>query len=215
MCNRYEQRGNVSQIRNLARSLRRDLSTTMETDNLRPMDNVYPDQDAPIIINSTDNNLVLKMARWGFPPIPEEKTPITNIRNLKSRWWHDANREYITSRTYRCLVPFTAFAEPVRDSTWFTVPDVEAACFAGFWRPWQGERLVEQSGQKRRVRQNSSWQLFAFLTTEANDVVRPIHEKAMPVILIDPNEQSEWLEGGENSLHLQRPLPNEMLEIRQ
>jgi len=55
--------------------------------------------------------------------------------------------------------------------------------------------------------------LYSFLTTEANDVVRPIHDKAMPVILIDPKEQSEWLGGGEESLRLQRPLPNEGLTI--
>ena len=28
--------------------------------------------------------------------------------------------------------------------------------------------------------------LFSFLTCEANDVVRPIHSKAMPVILTTP-----------------------------
>jgi putative SOS response-associated peptidase YedK len=41
-----------------------------------------------------------------------------------------------------------------------------------------------------------------------------VHEKAMPVILVDPAEQIEWLAGGEGSLRLQRPLPNEMLQIR-
>ena len=59
------------------------------------------------------------------------------------------------------------------------------------------------------------WTLFSFLTTEANDVVRPVHEKAMPVILIDPAEQSEWLGGGESSLRLQRPLPNAQLAMRE
>jgi putative SOS response-associated peptidase YedK len=42
----------------------------------------------------------------------------------------------------------------------------------------------------------------------------PIHEKAMPVILIDPKDQAEWLARGEASLRLQRPLPNDQLEIR-
>jgi len=36
----------------------------------------------------------------------------------------------------------------------------------------------------------------------------------MPVILIDPAEQAEWLSGGAESLRLQRPLPNEMLRLR-
>jgi putative SOS response-associated peptidase YedK len=74
--------------------------------------------------------------------------------------------------------------------------------------------LAEQPAEKRRAREKRDWTLFAFLTTDANDIVRPVHEKAMPVILIDPAEQAEWLSGGTESLRLQRPLPNEMLRLR-
>ncbi len=160
MCNRYEQRGSVSQIRQAAAKLGRELQTTPATDNLRPQDNIYPDQDAPVAVNADDSQLALAMMRWGFPPIPREKDPITNIRNLKSKWWRDVNHEFLLEQRYRCLVPFTAFAEPVRDSTWFEVPGIEVACFAGIWRPWQGERLAEQPGQKRRVREMRDWRLY-------------------------------------------------------
>jgi putative SOS response-associated peptidase YedK len=177
VCNRYEQRGNVSQIRKFAKEIGYELSTTPSTDNLAPQDNVYPDQDAPIIINKPESGLELILARWGFPPIPGQSAPITNIRNLKSKWWSDVNREFISKAEYRCLVPFTAFAEPVRDSTWFVTPGVEVPCFAGFWRPWKGERLAEQAGEKRRKREVRDWKLFSFLTTEANDVVRSVHDK--------------------------------------
>lgn len=214
MCNRYANHGSVSQIRKLAADLGRVMKTTPATDNLPPQTEIYPDQDAAIVFNAAGGDLELIMARWGFPPIPGEKAPITNIRNLKSKWWRDVNREWITSHAYRCLVPFTAFAEPVRDSTWFAVPGVEVAYFAGIWRPRQGERLAAQPGQKRRARELRDWKLFSFLTTEANDVVRPIHEKAMPVILIDPAEQKEWLQGGEETLRLQRPLPNQRLHVQ-
>ncbi|MDE2133327.1 MAG: SOS response-associated peptidase family protein [Alphaproteobacteria bacterium] len=214
MCNRYENHGSVTQLRAIVRAINRTLRTTPATDNLAPLDNVYPDQNAPILRNAANGSLELTMARWGFPPIPGQKAPITNIRHLKSKWWSQVNREWIVAREYRCLVPFTAFAEPVINSKWFLVPGHEVACFAGVWRSWRGERLAEQPGQKRRVREERDWSLYSFLTTEANDVVRPVHEKAMPVILIDPAEQTEWLEGGEASLHLQRPLPNEMLVIR-
>lgn len=215
MCNRYENRGSVSQIRKLAANLNRKLTTSSATDNFPPQDNIYPDQDAAIVTNAADGGLELGMARWGFPPIPGQSAPITNIRNLNSRWWRDVNREWITDSANRCLVPFTAFAEPVRDSSWFYVPDAEVAYFAGVWRQWRGERLAEQPGQKRRVREDRDWKLFSFLTTDANDIVRPVHEKAMPVILIDPVEQAEWFGGGEASLHLQRPLPNARLKMRE
>lgn len=190
-----------------------DLTTTSATDNLAPQDNIYPDQDAPIIRQISAGTLELASARWGFPAIADKKPPITNIRNLQSRWWRDVNRQWMLEPAYRCLVPFSAFAEPVRDSTWFSVPDREVAFFAGVWRPWSGERLAPVPGKTRRARQAGDWELFAFLTTEANEVVRPVHEKAMPVILHDPNECREWLSAGESSLRLQRPLPDNELAI--
>ena len=214
MCNRYENRGSLNAIRQLVAKLGRNLTTTSGTDNLPPQDNIYPDQDAPILRNAPDGSVELMKARWGFPPIPGQRAPITNIRNLKSKWWSQANRDWITKQEYRCLVPFSAFAEPVVNSTWFISPGHEVVCFAGVWRPWHGERLAEQPGQKRRSREERDWTLYAFLTTEPNDIVRPVHEKAMPAILIDPAEQAEWLAGGDASLRLQRTLPNELLDMR-
>jgi putative SOS response-associated peptidase YedK len=53
-------------------------------------------------------------------------------------------------------------------------------------------------------------QLFAFLTTISNDIVRPIHAKAMPVILTQPEHWETWLTGPiEEAIELQKPLPNE------
>ncbi len=213
MCNRYEIRGTVFQIRALAYKLRRELRTTPATDNLAPIDSVYPDQDAPILTNGAEGALELRMARWGFPPATG-KDVITNIRNLKSKWWKDVNREYLLQPEYRCLVPFTAFAEPVRNSTWFYTPADELPCFAGVWRPWSGERLMNTGKLRRERVQRDDWHLYAFLTTEPNDLVRPVHEKAMPVILHDVGDQEEWLAGGEGSLRLQRTLPVDQLAIR-
>ena len=214
MCNRYENRGSANEIRRLAQALNREMSTTSATDNLPPADNIYPDQDAAIVRNKGSAGLELMMARWGLPPIPGQSSPITNIRNLQSRWWRQANRELMTSADHRCLVPFTAFAEPVRNSTWFNVPGVEVAYFAGVWQAWRGPRLVEQPGKKRREREARDWILFAFLTTEAHDVTRPVHEDASPVILIDPSEQAEWLAGGEQSFRHQHPLSSHQLAVR-
>jgi putative SOS response-associated peptidase YedK len=49
--------------------------------------------------------------------------------------------------------------------------------------------------------------LFGFVTTEPNDVVAPIHSKAMPVILTKPEDIETWLTAPvEEALKLQRPL---------
>lgn len=114
----------------------------------------------------------------------------------------------------RCLIPFSVFAEPARNSRWFepqTQPPM-LACFAGFWQPWHGERLKSVPGAKRRMRQCDDWTLFGFLTTIANTTVQPVHD-AMPVILTKPDQMQAWLAGGAESFALQQPLAENMLKI--
>jgi putative SOS response-associated peptidase YedK len=56
--------------------------------------------------------------------------------------------------------------------------------------------------------------LFGFLTTEPNDVVGPLHPKAMPVILRTEQEIETWMTAPANeALKLQSPLPNGTLQI--
>jgi hypothetical protein len=57
---------------------------------------------------------------------------------------------------------------------------------------WTGERKGE----------TGEHQLFAFLTTQSNEIVRPIHAKAMPVLMTKPEEWDTWLDG---SLEQARP----------
>ena len=57
-------------------------------------------------------------------------------------------------------------------------------------------------------------ELFAFLTTEPNATIAPIHPKAMPVILTTAAEVDLWLAAdAQQALELQRPLPDDALKI--
>lgn len=66
MCNRYENRGSLDAIRRMVAHLNRIMTTTSGTANLAPQDNIYPDQDAPILRNGPDGSVELIKARWGF-----------------------------------------------------------------------------------------------------------------------------------------------------
>jgi putative SOS response-associated peptidase YedK len=57
--------------------------------------------------------------------------------------------------------------------------------------------------------------LFSFLTCEANEVVKPIHAKAMPVMLTTVPEIETWMSApADAALELQRPLPaNQMMIV--
>lgn len=173
------------------------------------------DQDGPVIVSDGEIAKIETM-RWGLPAIGEGKRPITNIRNLDSRWWQNVNGAYLKEPEYRCLVPFDRFAEwdkASKGNAWFETTGDGPSFFAGIWRPWKGERLKAVEGKKRRQREPDDWRLFAFLTTEPNSVVAPIHPKAMPVILTDPDECGEWLAGGADSLRLQKPYDASDMEL--
>jgi putative SOS response-associated peptidase YedK len=61
------------------------------------------------------------------------------------------------------------------------------AFFAGIWTPWRGDR-----GSARNPRRGEH-ELFGFITCEPNKVFKPIHPKAISVILTDPTEIEIWL----------------------
>lgn len=90
---------------------------------------------------------------------------------------------------------------------WFALgKDRPLAFFAGLWTRWHGVRRVKDGP--------GDFELYGFLTTEPNAIVRPIHPKAMPAILTTQEEIETWLTApwGEAKA-LQRPLADGHLSI--
>jgi putative SOS response-associated peptidase YedK len=209
MCNLYSITTNQQAIVDFTRALR-DV-----TGNLAPLPGVFPDYSAPIVRNGPDGVRELAKARWGMPsPVFAVKgrnsdPGVTNVRNVASPHW----RRWLGVES-RCVVPFTSFSENEvlpdgsRPPVWFAFNDSRPlAFFAGIWTRWTSIRKVKEGGETTN-------DIFAFLTTEPNAIVAPIHPKAMPVILTTPEEIETWLQAtAAIALQLQRPLPDGALRI--
>jgi putative SOS response-associated peptidase YedK len=207
VCNLYAITKSQQAIRDLTRAM------TDRTGNLPPLPGIFPDYQAPIIRNQPEGR-ELAMARWGMPsPAFALKgrnldPGVTNVRNVASPHW----RRWLGVES-RCVVPLTSFSEPEvlpngsRPPIWFALNETRPlACFAGIWTRWTSVRKVKEG--------ETTNDLFAFLTTEPNDLVGSFHPKAMPVILTTQEEIDLWMTApAPDALKLQRALPDDALVI--
>lgn len=205
MCNLYSLTKSQQAIRELAKVM------VDQSGNVPPMPAIFPDHMAPVVATNHEGARTLLMMRWGVPPPPSVGIhPITNIRNTKSSWW----KPWLSYRTHRCLIPATSFCEYDHRSGkavpfWYALHESRPLFFfAGIWRVWHGTRGTKATPVV------GEHLLFAFLTTEANADVRPVHEKAMPVLLLTEQDRELWMTGTmENALTLQKPAPDGSLKV--
>lgn len=168
------------------------LDDAVETD-------VWPKREG-LVARIDSNTYVIDRMIWGVPLTVPGKRPgttiaknVTNVRNLTSPFW----KSMLSNPARRCLVPFTAFAEPKigqgRAEHWFTVAGEPVAAFAGIWRP------------------SDAGNVYAFLTCEPNPLVAAHHPKAMPVIL-HPDDYATWLTTDyAGACALATPFPSQLM----
>jgi putative SOS response-associated peptidase YedK len=207
MCNHYRQAILQGlEIPGWSRDQFSEIRIPLRFHNMLP--DVYPDREG-LVVRLENGAPGIAAMRWGFPPPPNAGAYyVTNVRNLASAFW----KPWLKVE-HRCLVPVAQFAEPdpekpkPRAERWFARSDGQPMFFAGVWRTWDGDR-----GPKSKP-VSGPHQIFSFLTCEPNGVVKPIHPKAMPVILA-PGDVRTWLTAPpEEALKLQRPLPDADLTL--
>lgn len=216
MCNLYSQTKSQDAMRQLFNPVLEEDEELIDTaGNLPPSTGIFPDYPAPIIRRGEGRTWQLTTARWGMPTPPtylegKRTDPgVTNIRNIASAHW----RRWLGVE-HRCLVPFTSFSEldarpgaPRNSPVWFALgEDRPLAFFAGIRTEWTSVRKLKEG--------EITTELFGFLTCAPNAEVRPVHPKAMPVVLIQPEEWRAWLTADTTeALKLQRPLTDGQLRI--
>jgi putative SOS response-associated peptidase YedK len=173
-----------------------------------PRYNIAPSQEVPVVFRNEERNEVKPM-RWGLVPswAPDPSIGQRMINARAESLLEKPSFKQLVSRQ-RCLVPADGFYEWRREGkhkvpVWIHLKNREPFAFAGLWDYWR-----DPAGDKELYS-------FTIITTEANALLRPIHNR-MPVIY-DRDMSRQWLEHsfGGRSMTLTamlQPLPSELLE---
>ncbi len=177
MCGRYSL---IADLQDLARQFEFDVAGFENA----PRYNVAPTQ--PVLTVTDREGRQAEYMRWGLIPSWAKDASIGN-RMINARGETVAQKPSFRNalQRRRCLVLADGFYEwqkvgkgkrPMR----IVLKSGEPFAFAGLWESW-------------RDSQGETIRSCTIVTTEANDLLRPIHER-MPVIL--PRELEEfWLDG--------------------
>ena len=146
-----------------------------------PRYNVAPGSMMPVITHATA--ILAETMRWGLVPF-WAKDPRIGYRliNARAETVMDKPSFKHSFHTKRCLVPATGFYEwqhqNGKQPYYFHAVKEPLFSFAGLFDEW-------------RDAEGKSLKTFTILTTQANKLMNPIHNR-MPVILT-PDQESVWL----------------------
>lgn len=154
---------------------------------LAPRYNIAPSQAVPVVRFEADRDgRILASHRWGLVPSWAKDVKV-GYRMINARSETAASKPAFRKpfRERRCLVVADGFYEWARAGTarrpwYFRLRSGEPFAFAGLWERWISMETGEVVDS------------CTILTTSANDVVRPVHER-MPVIL-PPRWYDLWLD---------------------
>lgn len=154
--------------------------------------NAAPSQALPVITEQQPDKL--QFFSWGLQPFwAKDAKSVKRSINARAETLTEKPTFRSLLKSKRCLVPAAGFFEwqasgqgkvPYR----IMLKSEALFTFAGLWDEWADKSTGEVL------------HTFAIITTEANDLVKPIHDR-MPVML-SPEAEELWLDGNEPQEHL-------------
>ncbi len=199
--------GRISQTKDVKKLAKRFHIPDGKIPNLKSCYNVAPSQEALVIVQEKEGESMMEQFQWGLVP-SWAKDPAIGNRMINAR------AETITEKPsyrgpfkkQRCLIPVDGFYEWKKEVKskipyYIRLKSGEPFVIAGLWSCW-----VSPDGKELRT--------FTIITTQPNDLMRPIHDR-MPVILMEDAEKS-WLDLGKTEakdlLPLLIPCPSDRFE---
>jgi len=141
---------------------------------------------------------VLSPLRWGLVPSWADSPAIGDrMINARAETVATTNSYKRAFRKRRCIIPADAFYEwkkievasqkkPVRQPWVVRRRDGEPLAFAGLWEIWRDESVEDRDAPDAWLR------TCAIVTTRANDLLAPVHQR-MPVVLAE-DTWDRWLD---------------------
>ena len=179
-----------------------------------PAPAIFPGYVAPIVRRASDGERELVTMNWGFMLLQKERAPrrVTNVRDdkiLTSPFWRTSFEQR------RCLVPASSYCEPKGEKPatwhWFAVNGEDQRplfAFPGVWTRYRGP--IKKDGA------DVDQEVFAFMTTEPNELTASINHERMPVLISDPADFDDVAFGPpEEAFRLARSYAAEQMRIVQ
>jgi len=153
---------------------------------LSPRYNIAPTQAVPtVLVDSDHKNRHFKMLRWGLIPSWSKDIKIgAKLINARAETVAEKPAFRSAFKRRRCLILADGFyewqeQEGKKQPFYFRLQDGKPFAFAGLWERWE-------KGEDEAIAS------CTILTTESNELMRPIHHR-MPVI-IEPEDYDKWLD---------------------
>lgn len=172
-------------------------------DHFEPRYNIAPGDDLAVVTNEADDKI--QGFEWGLvPEWVDDPADAPSPINARAESVADSGMFRRAFESRRCLVIVDGFYEwqdvgGTKQPYRVTRADNQPFAMAGLWA---------RRESKRRARKRET---VTVVTTEPNEVVRPLHDRM--AVILEPDEEAVWLHEAdpEERLALLDPCPPEMV----